>query len=82
MAEFSFNPPIYVRRPYCVEEIGSLDDALDFLEGWPSDGRGLIYEMVLRACREAYTEQFPLEAARENFRRFARKTGILASSPD
>ncbi|WEX75553.1 DUF982 domain-containing protein [Sinorhizobium numidicum] len=82
MATMLFDRPIYVKRKHYIEEITCLDDAFDFLEDWPSDRRDLVYEMAGKACREAYAGTFPLAAAQETFRRFAKKTDILCKIED
>ncbi|RLP26335.1 DUF982 domain-containing protein [Mesorhizobium sp. YM1C-6-2] len=52
------------------------DEALDFLDKWPRNRRGPIYEIALRACRGAYSHDVPLDVARSAFVGFARSAGI------
>jgi hypothetical protein len=82
MARALFVHPIYLRDKHFIQEITSLDDAFDFLEEWPEERRDLIYEMAVKACREAYCGRFPLEAAEKTLRRFAQKAGILSDVED
>ena len=78
MNDRMFDSPVYVRDGSAlVLEIAGLEDALDFLEEWPKNRRNLIYETALRACRRVYEGDFPLSAAREAFRGFAKAARIL-----
>lgn len=77
-----FDSPIFVDRKYFFEEICSVDDVADFLENWPEDRRGIAFEAIERACREAIEGRFPARALAENFRRFVRKAGLLARVED
>ena len=38
-----FNQPIFLDRGRYVQEIATLEDALDFLEEWPENKRDLAY---------------------------------------
>lgn len=56
MNDRSFAAPVYVKDgKHLIQEIQSLDDALDFLDEWPLNRRGPIYETALRACHRAYS---------------------------
>ncbi len=70
----------FSRRQHFVAEITSLDEIFDFLEEWPQDKRGLAYDTLLKACRDTASGRFPLNAARENFRRFLKMSGVLAKA--
>lgn len=74
-----FNQPIFLDRGRYVQEIATLEDALDFLEEWPENKRDLAYETVASACLKAYAGVFPQNAAEAAFRKFARRNGILTS---
>lgn len=77
MNDRAFDVPVFVKSgEHFVQEIGSLDDALDFLEEWPRNRRGPIYETALRACHRAYSGDVPLDVARNAFIGFARSAGI------
>jgi hypothetical protein len=55
-----------------VEEIECLADAFEFLQEWPNNRRGLIFDTAFRACQRAYDGQVPISVAREAFAGFAR----------
>lgn len=77
MNDRTFDAPVYVRDgKHLIQEIRSLDDALDFLEDWPLNRRGPIYETAMRACNRAYSRDVPLDVARTAFIGFARSAGI------
>ena len=73
-----FDSPVYVKAGNSViEDIGCLEDALEFLYEWPEDRRGVIYNTALRACHSVVERNFPLSSAREAFAGFAKSAGIL-----
>jgi len=82
LAQVLFDQPIYVKRTNYIEEITCVEDALDFLEEWPLEGRNLVYEVTLKALRGAMTHSFPLNASYETFKRFAKRAGLLCSVED
>lgn len=82
MASILFDHPIFVQRKRFIDEIASLDDTFDLLEEWPDDQRGLAYDTLLRACREAAAGRFPANAVAENLSRFLKKAGVLAEVED
>jgi hypothetical protein len=82
MANLLFDRPLFVQREHFVEEVVSLEDAIDLLESWPAAQRGLAHETLMNACREACNGRFPLEAIRSNLTRFLRKAGILLQIED
>lgn len=74
-----FDPPVFVKSGnYLIQEVISLADAIDVLEEWPLEKRDVVHETVLRACLEAQDGLRPVEVARNAFRQFAKKTGIIA----
>jgi hypothetical protein len=74
----TFVSPVFVKSgTHFIQEILSLDDALDFIEDWPVNRRGPIYETALRACHRAYIGDVPLDVARSAFVGFAKSAGIL-----
>jgi hypothetical protein len=77
MAPSFFDRAAYVRGKNFVEEIACLEDVFDFLDEWPEERRDLAYHTLFGACRKAANGSFPLEAIRENFERFLKKTGLL-----
>jgi hypothetical protein len=84
--ERAFDVPVFVRSgEHYVQEICSLDDALDFLEEWPRNRQGPIYETALRACHRAYCRDVPIGVARGRFHRLCKirrhsRTGGYASA--
>jgi hypothetical protein len=78
MSYRSFDRPVLVKSgQFMVEEIECLVDAFEFLERWPSDRRGPVYDTALRACQRAYDGQVSLAVARDAFAGFARSVKIL-----
>ncbi|PWI50962.1 DUF982 domain-containing protein [Rhizobium phaseoli] len=75
-----FNRPICVQGGYLINEVKNLDDVLECLESWPQERRGLAYETLYKACREAAAGRFPVSAVAENFRRFVKKADMLAET--
>jgi hypothetical protein len=82
MAFEMFEQPIYVQRTHYIEEITGLDDVLDFLDELPQDRRGLVYEVMVDACRKAASGQLPAQAVADDFRRFLKRHGKLADVKD
>ncbi|MBW6424400.1 DUF982 domain-containing protein [Rhizobium sp. XQZ8] len=62
-----------------MQELGSLEDVFDLLEGWPEQKRDAAYEVLVKACRLAAQGIFPLCAIRENVRRFLIRHKSLAN---
>lgn len=60
-----------------IEEIWTVDEAVDFLRRWPATRRGTIYDCALRGLDACRGGDFPVEDARRGFESFARITGIL-----
>jgi hypothetical protein len=77
MSETRF-APVLLHRNHFIDEITCLDEIFNVLDEWPEDKRGLAYDTLLKACRDADSGRFPLSAARENFRRFLNMSGVLA----
>jgi circadian clock protein KaiC len=82
MALDVFDHPLYAQRKYFVQEIAGLDDVFDFLDEWPEEKRNLAYETMVDVCRRAAKGEFSAEVVRENFRRFLKQQGQLASVGD
>lgn len=80
MSEARFDP-VFLHRNHFVDQITSLDEIFDVLDEWPADKRGLAYDTLLKACRDTASGRFPLSAARENFRRFLKMSGVLEGGP-
>ncbi|TPI40908.1 DUF982 domain-containing protein [Mesorhizobium sp. B3-1-9] len=73
-----FDSPVFVKTENSlIQEIACLEDALEFLYAWPRNRRGTIFETALRACQRAFDSGYPLTAARDAFRGFAKSVKIL-----
>ena len=79
MANTLFDTPLFLKERHYVQELASLEDVFDFLEGFPEGGRDVTYEVLEKACRMAAQGVFPLPAVRENVRRFLIKRNLLAN---
>ena len=78
MSDKSFSSPVFVRTgPEFIQEIASLNDALDFLDEWPEELRGPVYETALRACCRAHDGHIPVSVGRDAFAGFAKSARIL-----
>ena len=56
-----FENPVYVKHgSFVVQEIESVMDALDFLDRWPDDRRGMMFEMTQTALYRAHDGMMPL----------------------
>ncbi|PSJ56290.1 DUF982 domain-containing protein [Pseudaminobacter soli (ex Li et al. 2025)] len=78
MSDRMFDSPVFVKSgKNLVQEIASLEDALEFLYEWPKWRRGTIYVTALKACQRAFDSDYPLSAARDAFVRFAKEKGIF-----
>lgn len=82
MALALFDKPLYAQHRYFVQEITGLDDVFDFLDEWPHDKRNLTYQILSRYCHEAAGGRWPISAVRQNFERFLKQNGKLASLDD
>lgn len=81
MNALPFNLPVHVGDVDNVEwEISTIHDALTFLERWPQERRGPIYQTALRACRASKEAQLPCGDGRLAFIGFARSAGIFRST--
>lgn len=77
MKDRVFEAPVFVNDgKHQIQGIYSLDDALDFLENWPPNRRGPIYQTALRACHRAYSRDVSLDVARNALVGFARSAGV------
>jgi hypothetical protein len=62
-----------------AHDVGSVREAFELLNDWPSGGRGPVHEAAIDACRAALACECDNETARRGFEAFARAAGILAS---
>lgn len=78
MSERTFDNPVFVKDgSHLIQEIGCLEDALEFLYEWPRNRRGPIHQTAVRACQKVYESDYPLSAARDAFAGFAKSARIL-----
>ena len=61
-----------------VEEIYSVEQALDFLQDWPKRRQGKVYETAFNACFGATVDVASAEEACRAFMTFCRVSGLLA----
>lgn len=73
-----FDTPVFVKSEgQLIEEVATIDDALEFLYDWPKRRRGPIYETAVRACQGAFEGRCSRPAARQAFASFAKSVKIL-----
>lgn len=63
---------------YSVEEIYSVEQALDLLQEWPVGRQGPLYQAAFDACFGASVDVVPVEEACRAFTAFCRVSKILA----
>lgn len=61
-----------------VEEIYSVEQALDFLQDWPPRRQGPVYQKAFNACFGATVDVVKTEDACRAFMAFCRVTGLMA----
>ena len=79
MANTMFEKPLFVKKARYVQELDSLEDVFDLLDEWPEEKQGDNYHVLYKACRMAAQGLFPVQAIRENVRRFLIKERALAN---
>ena len=78
MSDRYFDSPVYVKDDgRLVRQIQSVSDALDFLSGWPTDRRGMMFEVAQEALYSAHDGRLPMAAARNAFASWARASDVL-----
>ncbi|HEY4192954.1 MAG TPA: DUF982 domain-containing protein [Mesorhizobium sp.] len=63
---------------HSIEEIYSVDQALDFLQDWPNGRQGPLYQAAFDACFGAGVDVVATEEAARAFMAFCRVSGIMA----
>ena len=61
-----------------ITEIYSVDEALTFLQTWPEERQGPVFQTAMNFCFEAKIEQTSTDNARRAFAGFCRISGIAA----
>ncbi len=69
--------PEWLQRHLPDDPVIAWVDAFEFLQEWPKNRRGPIFDTALRPCQRAYDGQVPISVAREAFAGFARSAKIL-----
>lgn len=81
MRKMLFVEPVCLNsREASVNDIGDVEQALQFLRDWPIDRRGPVYQAAYNACTAAREGYLTAEEARRSLSGFARITGILRKS--
>ena len=60
-----------------VRQIQCVADALDFLDDWPADQRGIMFDMTQDALYSGQDGRMPTSAARDAFANWARVSDTL-----
>jgi hypothetical protein len=82
MESATFKQPVYVRDDgYSIREIGCVMDAIEFLEEWPIERRGLLHAAACDTCYSAYDGRKSVEAAHKSFMTWARRVGVIEDVP-
>jgi hypothetical protein len=77
-----FKQPIFVRDDGCVlRKIECLMDAIEFLEEWPVERRGLLHAAACETCCSAYDGRKSVEAAHKTFTTWARRVKVIEDVP-
>ena len=80
MTSLAFLTPVQVKTGDVRHDIGSVREALLFLNQWPRARRGPVYSCAVRSCNAAIAGQMTTDQARQAFVGFARIAGVLAKS--
>ena len=75
----TFECPVFVKEGSTIRRIECVMDAIEFLEEWPIQRRGLIHEVTCETCYAAHDGRKPVDTARKAFATWARRAGILES---
>lgn len=82
MTTDTFSEVVFVEdAPFGVRSVGSVMDAIEFLEEWPVERRGGLHMDASEICCAAYDGRCPVEVARKAFASWARRIGIYACAP-
>lgn len=81
MESRAFAKPIYLKDGTLVREITNVEEAVDFLTGWPKSRRDVLHEATMRTCVMAHDGLKPVKVARDALRAFAIKKDILEKEP-
>ena len=78
MESATFKQPVFVRdEGGVVQKIGCVMDAIEFLEEWPVERRGLLHAAASDTCYSAYDGRKSVDAAHKTFTTWARRVGVI-----
>ncbi|MEL4374723.1 DUF982 domain-containing protein [Brucella cytisi] len=78
MSDRLFDSPVFVKDGrYLIQEVASIEDAIDFLFELPDETRDIIYEVAWKTCCDAQNGLKPIHAGRDAFEGFARIRNML-----
>ena len=82
MEDGMFKQAIFVRDDgFVLRKIGCVMDAIEFLEEWPVERRGLLHAAASETCYSAYDGRKSLDAAHKTFTTWARRVGVIEDVP-
>ena len=77
MNDQMFSSPVFVKHEdSIIQQISSVEDALEFLYEWPKMQGDAILDKALAACQRAFESDYPRSAAKDAFTDFAKHAGI------
>ncbi|ESY62354.1 MULTISPECIES: DUF982 domain-containing protein [unclassified Mesorhizobium] len=77
-----FKHAIFVRDDtFALRKIVCLMDAIEFLEEWPVERRGLLHAAACDTCYAAYDGRKSVESAHKTFTAWARRVGVIDNVP-
>jgi len=78
MESGTFKQPIFVRDDgFVLRKIECIMDAIEFLEEWPVERRGLLHAAASETCCSAYDGRKSVEAAHKTSPIWARRVGVI-----
>jgi hypothetical protein len=77
----TFKQAIFVRNEGDVRKLDCVMDAIEFLEEWPVQRRGLLHAAASEACYAAYDGRKSVEAAHKTFTTWARRVDVIEDVP-
>jgi hypothetical protein len=82
MEDGTFKRPIFARDDsFVLRKIECIMDAIEFLEEWPVERRGLMHAAACEICYAAYDGRKSLEAAQKTFTTWARRVRVIEDVP-
>ncbi|MGX8012758.1 DUF982 domain-containing protein [Mesorhizobium sp. ORM8.1] len=81
MESDAFKQPVFVGENGFIRKIDCVMDAIEFLEEWPVERRGLLHTAACEACYAAYDGRKPVATAHKAFTTWVRKIGVIEDVP-